>query len=87
MKIKMGIRKPTLSKSLGMGFQGQLTRSLFRSIDKSYGKKNFGMIKHPKKAMYNEVYSKGTFGGFSSLKKDGVIGTFIKCCYKVGIFK
>jgi len=86
--MKLGMRKVTLSKSIGMGFQGQMTRGFWRSIDKSYGKKYLGTIKHPKKSIYNSVYSKVTFGGISGFKKgDGVIGLTIRCLYKIGILK
>lgn len=58
--MKMGVRKPSLKKSLKARTTGKLKRSLKKSVNPLYGKKGIGMINNPKKAVYNKVYNKTT---------------------------
>ena len=58
--VKIGVRKPSLKKSLKARTTGKLKRSLKKSVNPLYGKKGMGMINNPKKAVYNKVYSKTT---------------------------
>lgn len=56
------MRKPNLKKSIKARTTGKLKRSVKRSINPLYGKKGMGLVNNPKKAMYNKVYNKTTFG-------------------------
>lgn len=60
--MKMGLRKPSIKKSIKARTTGKLKRQVKSAIDPTYGKKGVGWIKNPKKAAYNKVYNKTTFG-------------------------
>lgn len=60
--MKLGIRKPSIKKSIKARTTGKLKRQIKSTIDPTYGKKGMGWIKDPKKAAYNKVYNKTTFG-------------------------
>lgn len=61
MKLKFGIRKPSLKKSIKARTTGKAKRALKKAVIPGYGKKGSGWIKNPKKAAYNKVYKKTTF--------------------------
>ncbi|MFL0196418.1 hypothetical protein ACJDU8_12755 [Clostridium sp. WILCCON 0269] len=67
--MKMGIRKPSLKRSLKARTTGRAKRALKRSINPLYSKKGMGWINNPKKAAYNKVYRKTSIGVFDLLKK------------------
>ena len=56
--MKIGVRKVSISKSISARTKGRLTRSIKRKVVPFYGKA--GLIKNPKKAIYNKVYNKTT---------------------------
>lgn len=60
--MKIGFRKPSIKKSIRARTTGKMKRKIKSSIDPTYGKKGVGYIKKPKKAVYNKVYKKTTFG-------------------------
>ena len=60
--MKIGMRKPSLKKSIKARTTGRLKRSVKRAVNPLYGKKGMGYINNPKKAVYNKVYNKTTFG-------------------------
>ena len=66
--MKMGIRKPSLKKSIKARTTGKLKRQMKKAVNPMYGKKGMGMIKNPKKAIYNKVYNKTTFSIFDLFK-------------------
>lgn len=66
--MKLGIRTPSLKKSLSAKTTGKLKRSVKASINPFYGKKGIGTITNPQKSLYNKVYNQTTFNGFSSIK-------------------
>ena len=59
--MKVGIRKPSIKKSISARTTGKVKRKLKRVANPFYGKKGMGWIKDPKKAMYNKVYNKTSF--------------------------
>lgn len=59
--MKKGLRTPSIKKSVSARTTGKINRSIKGSINPTYGKKGMGMIKDPKKAVYNKVYNKTTF--------------------------
>ncbi|GAA0768630.1 hypothetical protein GCM10008908_09210 [Clostridium subterminale] len=59
--MKIGMRKPSIKKSIKARTTGQLKRKVKKAIIPGYGKKGMGWIRDPKKAMYNKVYRKTTF--------------------------
>lgn len=60
--MKIGMRKPSLTRSLKARTTSKLKRQAKKAIIPGYGKKGMGWVKNPKKAMYNKVYHKTTFG-------------------------
>ncbi|EOT42786.1 TM2 domain-containing protein [Enterococcus dispar] len=60
--MKMGIRKPSVKKSLKARTTGKAKRAVKKAVVPGYGKKGTGWVKDPKKAAYNKLYSKTTVG-------------------------
>lgn len=66
--MKFGMRKPSLKKSIAARTTGKIKRSIKRTLIPGYGKKGMGLIKDPKKSMYNKIYKKTTFSIFDLFK-------------------
>ena len=58
--MKIGIRKPSIKKSISARTTGKVKRKLKRVANPFYGKKGMGWIKNPKKALSNKIYRKTT---------------------------
>lgn len=67
--MKVGVRKPSIKKSLKARTTGRAKRTLKKSINPLYGKKGMGWINNPKKAAYNKVYKKTSIGLADLIKK------------------
>jgi len=67
--MKIGFRTPSLSKSFKAMTTGRVKRSMKRTINPLYGKKNIGLITNPKKSVYNRVYKRTTIGLLDIIKK------------------
>ena len=59
--MKLGVRKPSVKRSIKARTTGKAKRSIKKSVVPGYGKKGMGWLKDPKKAAYNKVYHKTTF--------------------------
>ena len=66
--MKMGIRKPSIKKSIKARTTGKAKRTVKKALIPGYGKKGAGWVKKPKKAAYNKVYKKTTFSLFDIFK-------------------
>lgn len=60
--MKIGMRTPSLKRSLKARTTSKWKRQIKKAVIPGYGQKGIGWIKKPKKAMYNKVYRKTTFG-------------------------
>lgn len=60
--MKFGVRKPNFKKSVKARTTGKIKRKIKSSTNPLYGKKGTGMIKNPKKSLYNKVYRQTTIG-------------------------
>lgn len=60
--MKMGVRKPSVKKSLKARTTGKAKRAVKSAVVPGYGKKGTGWVKDPKKAAYNKLYNKTTVG-------------------------
>lgn len=60
--MKIGIRKPSLKRSVKARTTSKWKRQMKKAVILGYGQKGIGWIKKPKKALYNKVYHKTTFG-------------------------
>lgn len=58
--MKIGIRTPSVKKSIIARTTGRINREIKKSINPMYGKKGMGIVNDPKKAIYNKVYNKTT---------------------------
>ncbi|AZZ42558.1 Uncharacterised protein [Acidipropionibacterium jensenii] len=67
--MKIGMRTPSLTKSLRARTTGRATRAVKRAIIPGYGKKGMGWIKDPKRAARNAVYRRTTFSVWDLFKK------------------
>jgi hypothetical protein len=61
MIMKFGFRRPSLKRSISARTTGRLNRAIKRAIIPGYGRRGMGLL-HPKKALYNRVYRRTTFG-------------------------
>lgn len=60
--MKFGMRTPSLKKSIKARTTGKTKRKIKKTLIPGYGKKGMGWIKDPKRAAYNKIYRKTTFG-------------------------
>ena len=67
--MKIGVRKPSLSKSLKARTTSKLKRQVKRSVLPTYGQKGTDIIKNPKRAIYNKIYNQTTVDALGSIKK------------------
>jgi TM2 domain-containing membrane protein YozV len=67
--MKIGVRTPSLKKSLKARTTGRLKRQMKKAVNPLYGKKGMGLINNPKKAVYNKVYNKVTVDPLKGVKK------------------
>ena len=67
--MKVGMRKPSLKRSLKARTTGKWKRQAKRAINPLYSKKGMGFIKNPKKSVNNAVYYRTTFGIGDIFKK------------------
>ena len=54
--MKVGMRKPSLKKSISARTTGRVNKSIKKNLNPMYGKKGMGWINDPKKAAYNHGY-------------------------------
>lgn len=66
--MKIGMRKPSMKKSFKARTTGKAKRKVKKAVIPAYGKKGTGIIKNPKKAVYNKVYKKTTFSFWDLFK-------------------
>lgn len=69
--MKLGIRTPSLKKSIKARTTSKLKKKVKSTINPLYGKKGMGWVNNPKKAMYNKVYNKTSFSLWDLIKKLG----------------
>lgn len=60
--MKFGLRTPSPKRSFKARTTGKVKRKIKRTVNPFYGKKGMGFIRNPKKAVYNKVYHRTTFG-------------------------
>lgn len=65
--MKIGIRKPNIKKSIKARTTGKIKRDIKKEVVPLYGEA--GLVKNPKKAVYNKVYNKTTVGILDIFKK------------------
>jgi len=68
--MKLGMRKPSIKKSIRTRTTGKLKRKVKKAVNPLYGKKGMGLIRNPKKSIYNKVYRKTTFSIFDLFRKN-----------------
>lgn len=73
--MKVGVRTPSIKKSIKARTTGKYKRKLKRMANPLYGKKGMGWVKNPKKAFQNKVYHKTTISAKKATK--GIAGIFV----------
>ncbi|MGF2148757.1 hypothetical protein ACQUFQ_11235 [Enterococcus gallinarum] len=66
--MKLGMRKPSIKKSISARTTGKAKRAVKKSINPMYGKKGVGFAKSPTKSVKNKVYKKTTFSFWDLFK-------------------
>lgn len=66
--MKVGIRKPSLKKSIKARTTSKWKRQAKKAIIPGYGKRGTGFLTNPKKAAYNKIYNKTTVDILKPLK-------------------
>lgn len=81
--MKIGIRKPSIKKSIAARTTGKYKRKLKRMVNPLYGKKGMGFIKNPKKAIKAKIYRKTTISAKNVTKTASgcVVGCITGCFY------
>jgi hypothetical protein len=67
--MRFGIRTPSLKKIVRARTTGKLKRAVKKATIPLYGKKETGLIKNPKKSIYNRIYKRTSFSIFNIFKK------------------
>ena len=67
--MRVGLRKPSLKKSLKARTTGRAKRALKKAVNPLYGRKGMGFIRNPKRIIKNRVYKRTTFSIWDILKK------------------
>lgn len=62
--MKFGFRKPSIKKSVRARTTGRVKRKAKANLSPFYGKKGTGLVRNPKKSVYNKVYKKTSFDLF-----------------------
>ena len=66
--MKIGMRTPSLKKSLKARTTGKAKRAVKKALIPGYGKKGMGFVKDPVKSVKNSMYRKTTFSIFDLFK-------------------
>jgi hypothetical protein len=66
--MKIGMRTPSIKRSIKAATTGKVKRAVKRSVNPVYGKKSMGMITDPKRAIKNKIFRKTTFSLTSIIK-------------------
>lgn len=67
--MRIGMRKPSLKKSLKARTTGRAKRALKKAVNPLYGRKGMGFIRNPKRSIKNRIYKRTTFSIWGILKK------------------
>jgi hypothetical protein len=67
--MKIGMRMPSITRSVKARTTGRAKRAVKRSVIPLYGKKGIGWARNPKKAVYNKVYHKTSFSVWNLFRK------------------
>jgi len=66
--MKFGFRTPSPSKTVKAMTTGAVKRNVKSTLNPLYGKKGMGVVNDPKRAAYNAVYNRTTFGAGDVVK-------------------
>ena len=66
--MKVGLRKPSIKKSLKARTTGALKRKAKSAVNPLYGKKGVGLVTDPKRSVENRIYKKTTVDPFEKLR-------------------
>lgn len=58
--MKLGFRTPNLKSRVKARTTGKVKRKMKRSVNPLHGKKGMGLLRNPKKSIYNRIYRRTT---------------------------
>ena len=67
--MRIGMRKPSIKKSLKARTMGKVTRAAKKTVNPLYGKKGVGLITDTERSIKNKVYKRTTFSVWDLFKK------------------
>lgn len=67
--MRIGMRKPSIKKSLKARTTGKVTRAAKKTVNPLYGKKGVGLITDTERSIKNKVYKHTTFSVWDLFKK------------------
>lgn len=67
--MKVGIRTPSIKKSVKARTTGRIKREIKGAVNPLYGKKGMGYIKNPERAIKNKIYHKVTVSALDVAKE------------------
>jgi len=59
--MKIGMRRPSIKKSIKARTTGRMKRAVKRKLIPGYGRPGMGFIKDPKRSVKNAIYKRTTF--------------------------
>ena len=66
--MKIGLRAPSLKKSLKARTTGRAKRAVKSSVNPLYGKKGVGLVLHPERSVKNRLYKRTTVDPLNKLR-------------------
>lgn len=66
--MKIGIRKPSLKKSIKARTTGALKRKAKSAVNPLYGRKGVCLIAHPKRSIKNRIYKRTTIDPLKKIR-------------------
>lgn len=66
--MKIGLRKPSLKKSLKARTTGRARRAVKSAVNPLYGKKGVGLALDPKRSVENRIYKRTTVDPLKKLR-------------------
>lgn len=66
--MKIGLRTPSLKKSLKARTTGRVKRAVKSSVNPLYGKKGVGLALHPERSVKNRIYKRTTIDPLKKLR-------------------
>lgn len=78
--MKIGMRKPSIKKSISARTTGKAKRAVKKSVNPLYGKKGIGFVKSPSKSIKNK-YTRKQLLAFLTCLNEEIKHVYVKVVY------